>query len=280
MISSKKLALCYQTACLQELQALKPGNVHIFSAGHDMDVMDFIHSAEVSAKPITEKKFSVGERINHAVRATNTKVNMNTNLGIILLCAPIIHAYLQAKTNELGHVKEALNKTLTSLTVKDAVLVSEAIVLANPAGLNISKAHDVNKKPNVSLYDMMGYAQDRDRVAWQYANQFSDIVDLGHTWYRQAMQEWGDALWATTWVYINYLSSNLDTHIVRKYGKGMAQTVLDEAQLMQLKISTAGHPKRLKQELLKWDASLKERKVNPGTCADLTVATLLISALC
>ena len=39
----------YTNACMAELTALKPGNVHLFADGHGMLVQDFIKSAEVSA---------------------------------------------------------------------------------------------------------------------------------------------------------------------------------------------------------------------------------------
>jgi triphosphoribosyl-dephospho-CoA synthase len=42
---------------------------------------------------------------------------------------------------------------------------------------------------------------------------------------------------------------------------------------------SAHNPKLVQKQLLDWDASLKARSINPGTSADLTVATLLLSEL-
>jgi triphosphoribosyl-dephospho-CoA synthase len=39
------------------------------------------------------------------------------------------------------------------------------------------------------------------------------------------------------------------------------------------------NPKNYQRELLRYDADLKARRLNPGTSADLTVATLLVVAL-
>ena len=44
----------YRAACLAELDALKPGNVHAFAAGHRMVVADFITSADVSAPALAQ----------------------------------------------------------------------------------------------------------------------------------------------------------------------------------------------------------------------------------
>jgi triphosphoribosyl-dephospho-CoA synthase len=48
-----------------------------------------------------------------------------------------------------------------------------------------------------------------------------------------------------------------------------------EAQAIEADYVKTGNPKLMQTPLLKWDAELKRRDVNPGTSADLTVATLL-----
>jgi triphosphoribosyl-dephospho-CoA synthase len=45
------VAGAFRDACLAELEALKPGNVHRFSDGHDMTVADFVASAD-AARPL------------------------------------------------------------------------------------------------------------------------------------------------------------------------------------------------------------------------------------
>src|SRR5690242_14660894 len=89
---SKALSAAYIAACELELRALKPGNVHDFAAGHGMTVDDFAASAEVSAGPLCRPGASVGERILGAIRATRERVGCNTNLGIVLLAAPLVAA--------------------------------------------------------------------------------------------------------------------------------------------------------------------------------------------
>lgn len=272
-MTPQQISQYYQSACLDELQALKPGNVHIFADGHRMVVQDFIKSAEVSAQVIAKENLSVGVRIFDAVKATQTQVDMNTNLGIILLCAPLIQAALI--TNAENSLRTNLQTVLENLTVEDAKLVAKAIVLAKPAGLESSDQHDVNHEPQVNLLEMMRYAQLHDNIAWQYTHQFETIFENGFSFYQEAMQLWDNHAWATSWVYLNFLSVFPDSHIMRKYGVSLAQSVLADALEVKLKILATGHPKMEKKLLLAWDASLKERNINPGTSADLTVATLL-----
>ena len=50
-----RVAAAYIEACLAELDAPKPGNVHRFAAGHGMKAADFVRSAEASAGPIARQ---------------------------------------------------------------------------------------------------------------------------------------------------------------------------------------------------------------------------------
>ncbi len=280
MLTSAKLAQAYRSACMAELEALKPGNVHVFADGHGMTIHDFIKSADASAAVIAQANLSVGERIFQSVRATQTAVGMNTNLGIILLCAPLIHAALhvsQAIDGENQSSQQRLNFTLSQLTVEDAALTGQAIVLANPAGLGKSGVNDVHEASNVSLLEMMASAQYKDRIAWQYANAFADVFEFGLPHYNKAMHKWNNQAWATTALYLGFLTRQLDSHIIRKYGEALANQVMQEAIELQGLYWAADNPKLVQKHLLTWDASLKARNINPGTSADLTVACIMVS---
>jgi triphosphoribosyl-dephospho-CoA synthase len=275
--TSAQLAKAYKTACMAELQALKPGNVHAFSDGHGMTIDDFIQSADVTAEIITRADLTLGERIFYAAEATKNAVGQNTNLGVLLLCVPIIDAALHITNGQ--SLQQSLNQTLSALTINDTEYVSRAIVLASPGGLGSAAQYDVREIPNVSLLKMMSAAQDKDRIAWQYANNFQDIMEFGLLRYADAMIKWANPAWSATALYLAFLAHYPDTHIVRKYGESFAETIRQEAAEFEHMHSTAENPKLVQKRLLDWDASLKQRGINPGTSADLTVATLLVSEL-
>lgn len=283
VLTLQNIQRAYQTACLDELQALKPGNVHIFADGHDMDISHFISSAEASAPVLCQSNASVGERILTAVQATQRAVSMNTNLGIILLCAPLVHTAAQFVGQPLPNtaaLRESLQITLENLTVEDGQAASQAIVLASPAGLGERSELDVQAVPEVSLLALMQAAQGDDRIAQQYANGYVDLFGFGLECLQSGLSQWEQPAWAATWLYLNFLSTYEDTHLIRKYGEGVAKGVMLEAQEVRQQCQHEGHPKYLKRALLDWDQSLKSRRLNPGTSADLTVTTLLIHALC
>jgi triphosphoribosyl-dephospho-CoA synthase len=172
-----------------------------------------------------------------------------------------------------------LNQTLNELIVDDAVFIAKAIVLANPGGLGASDQYDVHETPQINLLEMMRSAQDKDRISWQYANAFQDVVSFGINLYADALLKWENPAWATTGLYLGFLTSVADTHVQRKHGTDVAHALMQEAKVIESNYWATHNPKLMQKQLLAWDASLKARKINPGTSADLTVATLLASDL-
>jgi triphosphoribosyl-dephospho-CoA synthase len=265
----------YIEACLAELDAPKPGNVHRFAPGHRMEAADFVRSAEASAAPIAAREARVGSRIREAVDATLKAVGQNTNLGIILLCAPLAAA---VEAPEMA-LRVALAKVLDGLNRTDAEDVFAAIAAANPGGLGRATRHDVGSPVTATLREAMAEAAERDRIAHQYVTDYEDIFLLGLPALTIARQRRRDARWSTLAVYLTFLAELPDTHIMRKFDGATAEAVRREAAGWRDAFAAADDPNRIADGLLTWDATLKSRGINPGTSADLTVGTLFASRL-
>ena len=80
-------------------------------------------------------------------------------------------------------------------------------------------------------------------------------------------------------VYLNFLARIPDTHIVRKHGDSMAREVMKAARPLCKRFNGETDPGRLFALLDPFDRHLKERGLNPGTSADLVVATLFADRL-
>jgi triphosphoribosyl-dephospho-CoA synthase len=273
--SEDPVAAAYIEACLAELDAPKPGNVHRFAPGHRMDVADFIRSAEASAAPIAARGARVGIRVRAAVDATLSAVRQNTNLGIILLCAPLAAA---AEAPDAA-LRPALARVLDGLDRADAHDVFAAIIAANPGGLGRAPRHDVNAPAAGTLREAMAEAADRDRIARQYVTAYEDVFSLGLPALATARRRHGDSRWSTLAVYLTFLAAMPDTHVVRKFDLGTAEAVRRDAADWRDAFAAARDPEEISESLLDWDAALKSRGINPGTSADLTVATLFASNL-
>jgi triphosphoribosyl-dephospho-CoA synthase len=265
----------FRWACLTELDAPKPGNVHVFADGHRMTAAEFAASAGAAAPPLSAAGARVGERILGAVEATFKAVGSNTNLGIILLCAPLA----AAAEHPISDLRTSVVEVLQRLDTTDAELTFRAIALAAPAGLGRSERHDVHGPATVSLLDAMTEASERDRIARQYATSFSDVFNIGLRCFEAAVRRDADLRWATLATYLEFLSAFPDTHIVRKYGSPAAEEVRQTAARFRRPRQGIENPEALLPDLLTWDAALKAAGINPGTSADLTVATLFANRL-
>ena len=263
-------------ACEIDVLSMKPGNVSVASSGHGMSADDFLASAAAILEPMVQPNLSVGERVLGSISATRSAVGCNTNLGIVLLCAPLSHAALNRKPDQ--PFREALEECIAQLTLDDAVNAYAAIRLAQPAGLGRRAAHDVANAPTISLREAMTLAQREDMIARQYANGFAEIFGCQPV-INQLRRRWNDDRWTAAAVYLDLLARNPDTHIKRKFGLETALRISHEALPLSQALLQGAEPDELAPQLRKWDEELKSVGINPGTTADLTVAAVYVSGI-
>ena len=267
----------YLSACEIELRAFKPGNVSVYSEGHDMTVDDFILSASVSGPCLVNPSKTLGERIYDATLATYRAVGCNTNLGIILLAAPLLLGY-ELKTPE-ETLEQAVARVLLHTTISDAEWAYRAIRVANPGGLGSTEEADVSAEPNRSLLETMRLAAHRDSIARQYTSSFYDIFHMALTVYDSRLAEWESDEWAAVAVFSKLLQTLPDSHIERKFGTTYRDWITDSMAELEAEWCKPGAPSGALPLLRRMDRDFKSKGLNPGTTADLTVACLLAHQL-
>jgi len=278
------VAAAGELACLLEVSAEKPGTVTPTHSFYDMRYEDFLASA-VAIGPVlaNANHRPLGATILAAVEATTRWTSANTNLGIILLFAPIARAAL-AYEDEAPLSAESLHDRLATVlnatTTADSRDTYEAIRLARPGGLGAVPEQDVSQpEPTVTLREAMALAQQRDAVAREYATNFARVFETGLPALHAARTDglpW-DA--ATTEVFLTLLAAAPDTLIERKLGKLAAFTVCQGAKKV---IADGGvRTDSGRAALRTFDRDLRSEKNthNPGTTADLTAATLYVALL-
>lgn len=294
MIEPRAIAAHFIAACRAELAALKPGNVHAHAGGHTMEVADFEKSAVAAAPAIADPGLGVGARILGAVTATWAEVGTNTNLGIVLLCAPLAKAAEQlssvsAQTPPSVHpapparaegenLRHALRSVLDDLTIEDAAGAFAAIAKANPAGLGRADAGDVAAPATMTLREAMALAAGRDRIALAYGTGYADIFDFALPAYERARRLAATPDLAVTTLHMSLLAALPDSHIARKHGPEAAIAVQRDAKALLPALTPVATAENL-PALLSFDAGLKARRLNPGTTADFVVATVFASLL-
>lgn len=265
-----------QLACLLEVSAPKPGNVSPGLHFHDTRYEDFLASAVAIGPALAgAAQRPLGTTIRTAVEDTRRWTGSNTNLGIVLLLAPLARAALRPG----GPLRERLAQTLAETTVADAAEVYSAIRYVRPGGLGEAAAEDVSEPPSVTLREAMGLAAERDAIAREYVTNFELTFEVGVPAIRAARRDglaWTDS---AVDAYLKLLESTPDTHIARKLGNTEAEAVSQRAR----EILRAGGTRSAKgrQALASLDAELRDprNRRNPGTTADLTCAALFVVIL-
>lgn len=260
------IAAHYVAACEAELDALKPGNVHRIAGGHRMEVEAFETSGRVSAPHVAGAGQSLGRRVLGAVRATREAVGENTNLGILLLSAPLAIAAERG-----GDLQGGVAAVLDELTMDDAAEVFEAIALASPGGLGTPERADVRSPPTLGLVDAMRIAAPRDRIARAYTNALADVFALGLPSLANS-----DALGLApaTRCFLAFAARFPDSHVARKYGPERAESLRERFAVLTKQLKANANPEKAREALLDLDRALKAEAVNPGTSADFTVASI------
>lgn len=268
-LAPAEVAEAFRAACLAELSALKPGNVHVFAAGHGMETAQFEAAAAAAAPAVADPALRVGARVLAAVEASLAVAGCNTNLGIILLCAPLAVA-----AEGGGPLRERLVVMLDGLDLSDAAETFRAIAAASPGGLGAAAEADVRAPASVTLKDAMALAADRDAIARQYVTGYADLFALGvpvlagEPLARQRIED----------AYLAFLATLPDSHIARKFGLEQAEAVRMEAAALRGRLNGLS-PAERHDALLAYDAALKARGLNPGTSADLTVASIFAALM-
>jgi triphosphoribosyl-dephospho-CoA synthase len=267
------IAEAAQLACLLEASAPKPGNVSPGRHFHDTRYEDFLASAVAIGVPMgAANDWPIGRTILAAVEATARWTRANTNLGIVLLFAPLARAEGR---------RDILRELLRSTSIDDARDVYRAIRIAGPAGLGDVGAQDVGAgEPTVTLRDAMALAASRDGIGREYATDFATTFELSTPALVRARHEglsWDDAIVET---YMGLLASEPDTHIVRKQGGVVAAAVM--AQAAQAMASGGVRTESGRAAIAELDAVLRgypRNGANPGTTADLTAAAIFVALM-
>ncbi|HYT05316.1 MAG TPA: triphosphoribosyl-dephospho-CoA synthase [Gemmatimonadales bacterium] len=271
------VAVAAQLACLLEASAPKPGNVSPTSPFQDATYEDFLASAAAIGPALADAgERPLGATIRAAVEATSRWAPSNTNLGLVLLTAPLAHAALRPGDEPL---RARLAATLAATTVADAGDVYAAIRLASPGGLGRVSHQDIAETPTVTLRETMGLAAERDLIAREYVTDFSATFDTAAPVLRRALAaglSWSDAIVET---YLTLLAAAPDTHIARKLGAEPAVTVQRRARV----VLDAGGVRTAagRDAIAALDRDLRNARnaMNPGATADLTGAAIFVVLL-
>jgi triphosphoribosyl-dephospho-CoA synthase len=271
------VATAAQLACLLEASAPKPGNVSPGRHFHDARYEHFLASAAaIGPAMMRAGERPIGPTVLATVQATAHWAPSNTNLGIVLLFAPLARA---AILSDHGSLQNRVAAVLSATTIADARDVYAAIRLVHAGGLGVVDDQDVADEPTATLREVMALAADRDSIAREYATGFAITFAIAVPTLARARADglgWDGAVVET---YLTLLARVPDTLIARKRGIEGARDVSRQAAAALDAGGVRTEGGRVQVEAL--DLALRDpaNRTNPGTTADLTAAAVFVSLL-
>ena len=265
-----------QLACLFEVSIEKPGNVSPRVGFADARFEDFAASAVAIGPALAAAgPAAVGETIARAAADTRRLVATNTNLGMILLLAPLARA--AARVEGGGGLRAALGSVLRDLTVQDARLAYDAIRATSPAGMGQVDRHDVREDGvTVTLREAMDAARERDSVAREYVTDFAITFTLGADTLRRSWEEGAAFSDAILTAFLTILAAVPDTLIARKNGTAAAEGVSRHAARVLAAGGSVSERGRAHLAELARELGDDAHALNPGTTADLVAAAIFV----
>jgi triphosphoribosyl-dephospho-CoA synthase len=299
------LGTCVATACLLEAAAPKAGNVHPHASFSDMNYEHFRSSAQAIARVFDDPVLTrVGQLTLRAIEATQEAVGVNTNLGIVLLMAPIAIAFRrgendhprapldairewtsETRDDRLEKLKSLIRHELAAMSGEDSRAIYAAIRIAKAGGMGDVKEMDIHQEAPSDLLSAMQLASSWDDIAKEYSTGFHNLCTMSnrlmellrspipqgestkkHSWFR-AIQH----------LQLERLAEHGDTLIARKNSanivhetKRLAKSTCDDWETNKREASW-----QVLDDFLRDDGHRR----NPGTTADLLAAATLLCIL-
>ena len=275
-LTGVEIAWAAQLACLFEVSVEKPGNVSPRGGFADARFEDFATSAVAIGPALRDAGLAtVGETIARAAADTRRLVATNTNLGMILLLAPLARAAAEPAAGD--GLRASVARVLEALTVQDAHLAYAAIRAASPAGIGKADRHDVGGEDvTVTLREAMDVARDRDSIAREYVTDYAITFALGFETLRRSWQEGLRFADAVLIAFLTILAEVPDTLIARKNGADVAEDVSRRAARVLAVGGSLSDQGRARLADLAVELGDEAHALNPGTTADLVAASLFV----
>jgi triphosphoribosyl-dephospho-CoA synthase len=300
----KYVGTCASLAALLEVSAYpKPGNIHRLSDFQETRYEHFLAGGVVLGPVMGElamrsyrsqnlRDIRLGHSITDAVdEMFHWQSGGNIHLGIILLFAPLsasAGATLSDGILEVRKLRENTKRIISKATQEDAVAIYHAIDKAmSPENLGSVNKLDVKdqesskniRHENITPLEIFELCKKRDLICHEWVTGFSTVFETGYPYLKEKLTEGANINNAIVNTFLKILSENPDSLIKRKMGKKTAERVSEEAFRI-LEAGGSGNDDSLRMLWTLDDTLQKEEgKLNPGTTADLTAASIFVLLL-
>ena len=278
-LTENQVKMAFEYACKLDVFSIKPGNVFLNHPAYGMSHKDFLQSSMACSDIMCEQNMDIGLKILESVKASMDVVGCNTNLGIILLCVPIVETVYMDKEHKFD--QNNLKIVIDNINYKQTKSIYKAINLANAGGMSSKEEFDLksNESDNFTLFEAMNFAKTYDYIASEYTNYFYNIINNISLNWRNYFKLMNNDEYATTATFLKQIASNPDSLIARKHGLSTAEQVSERFKEIADEYCALKDPNILNNKLLLLDSELKIQGLNPGTTADVVVASIFLNRL-
>ncbi|ASJ10210.1 apo-citrate lyase phosphoribosyl-dephospho-CoA transferase [Thermococcus sp. P6] len=275
---------------LLEVVVPKPGNVNRYADFDDLSVYNFlfgdtavvgiyyeaVKTAELIRRGLLSfREAGMGELIRRAVQSSREAQDANPNFGVVTLSIPLIMG--MAIGRNMLEAREKAGLLIKESTVRDTIELYRAIRIANPKGVQAGVRYDVYSdesfrelfQDGINLARLAEISCERELIFCEWLNGYNlSYATFERLYGLIKVLPLEDAV---VRAFIELLSENLDTLIIRKAGPGEAKLVRDKAR------------KVLKGEMgvEEFDSFMREKGDlrNPGSLADVMAVSLSLLVL-
>lgn len=287
------IARCCQLAMALEVSATpKPGNI---DRTHDFDDTRYEHfiASAISAYPVmydaAANRYSVGKLLEMAVAESNRwQKGGNTHFGAFLLLIPLaMSAGKLLSSKEKITADEIFANAYEIVQGTDTNDAIDFYRCFQSAGVKVKDVEDLDlqdsgaiediQEKGITLYKLMEISSGYDLIAREWARGFpeteatairiSELIESGLGVNHAIIQ-----------AFIELLAARPDTFIQTKSGKVIAEAVSRDAEEIVSKIHKSGIVENLPL-IEDFDEQLIEKHNNPGSTADIIIASLFIVLL-
>ena len=277
MYDEEFIAGCAELAMLLEVSATpKPGNVDRTHNFADLTYEHFLASA-VGVSPVFKKAASkrnqIGDLILGAVNASaQWQKAGNCHFGAILLLIPLCAA--AGKSSKISQLKTNVVDVVKNTTSADAVQFYKSFHCVN---VRVQEHHFLDVKDprslqtildqDLTLYKIMQISSSNDTLAREWIEGFPRTFH-GSRLMKQYVESGQSVNDSIVRLFLKLLGEFPDTLIAKKCGTDVAREVSRKAR----QVMRHGG-------IQDFDRDLIQRNVNPGTTADLVIASLFVTLL-
>ncbi|MBN2110601.1 MAG: triphosphoribosyl-dephospho-CoA synthase [Methanosarcinaceae archaeon] len=293
---------CAQLAmCLEVSASPKPGNVDRHDDYEDTRYEHFLASA-IGMYPVMEeaagRSNGTGLLIKNAVmESISWQKGGNTHFGAIILLVPLAMAagrILKGKdTFTIPELTECAHDIVKNTDTTDAIdlysCFDAAGVKVNPVeefSLQDKQAIGEMKEKKVTLYELMEIAKEYDLIANEWISGFNRCAACAENivagmnnepFYGSPGADINDVVVCT---FLKTLSENEDTFITTKFDRKTSLSVSSRAgSIIQKIYNNEADFYNIRPLILEMDRELLEKRINPGSTADIMIAGIFIALL-